>query len=72
MRNYKKFWDNFNTGHYLNVLTEREMARVKKEIEQEFEDERMEFKERFAVLIGFMFLLASMVLLFKALEVFYV
>jgi hypothetical protein len=32
----------------------------------------MEFKERFAVLIGFMFLLASMVLLFKALEVFYV
>ena len=72
MRNYKKFWDNFNTGHYLNALTEREMARVKKEIEQEFEDERMEFKERFAVLIGFMFLLASMVLLFKALEVFYV
>jgi hypothetical protein len=30
MRNYKKFWDNFNTGHYLNVLTEREMVKLKK------------------------------------------
>ena len=64
--NYKKYWDNFNTEHYLNVLTERDMKEIEKQIEEE-----NDFKERFLVLIGFIFLLACMVALFKALEFLY-
>ena len=70
--NYKKYWDNFNTEHYLSVLTERDMEQTRKELQREFKEQRAEFSERFTVLIGFIFLLASMVALFKALEILYV
>jgi hypothetical protein len=69
--NYKKHWDNFNTSHYLNVLTERRMIEVKKEIELEYKEQRKEFSERFAVLVGFTFLVASIVGMFKLISIFY-
>lgn len=63
--NYKRYWDNFNTDHYLEVVAERKTKEIKREIEED------DFNERMKVLIGFIFLVISMFFLFKALEFLY-
>ena len=63
--NYKRYWDNFNTDHYLEVVAERKTKEIKREIEED------DFNERMKVLIGFIFLVISMLFLFKALEFLY-
>ena len=68
MKNYKSFWDNFNTGHYLNVLVERDFKKSREEIKEE--KLKKEINNQVGVTLWFIGLILAFYYIFKALEVF--